>query len=417
MRVLLLGSGGREHAIGWKLAQSPLVSEIVSLPGNPGLSELGPLIEGVDPLNVGAVAEIAEQHRIDLVVVGPEAPLAAGIADAVARKRIRVFGPTRGAARLESSKAFAKEIMNRASVPTALAESFESEEAALSHLDSYEGPFVVKADGLAAGKGVLVTDDVDAAKSWVRDCLGGKFGDAGSRIVIEEHLQGPELSVFAVCDGVNAIPLEPARDYKRRFDGDLGPNTGGMGSYSPVELPDGLVDQVLTEVITPTLRQMAADGNPFLGFLYAGLVLTPSGPKVIEFNVRLGDPETQAVLGRMESDFAELLIAATEGDVSGQTVDWSNDFAVNVVLAAEGYPESPRKGDPITGLDQEFEDVHIFHAGTRFDGKRTVTNGGRVLNVVGFGDDLDSARDTAYAACEAIQFKGKQLRTDIALPQ
>ena len=285
MRVLLVGSGGREHAIGWKLAQSSRVTELVSLPGNPGLAELGPIVEGISPGDVGAVAAMARIHGVDLVVVGPEDPLAAGIADALIRLGIPVFGPTRAAARLESSKTFAKEMMIRAGVPTGAYSRFTEPEEAVAHLESTDGPYVVKADGLAGGKGVLVTDSRSDAVDWAR-----RWIETGP-VVVEEYLEGPEVSVFAVCTESGAIGLEPARDYKRLLDGDAGPNTGGMGSYSPVpDLPEGLVDQTIETVIAPTLEQMQKNGNRFSGFLYAGLVLTEQGPKVLEFNVRLGDP-------------------------------------------------------------------------------------------------------------------------------
>ncbi|MDH3307804.1 MAG: phosphoribosylamine--glycine ligase, partial [Acidimicrobiia bacterium] len=301
MKVLLVGSGGREHAIGWKLATDPRVTELISLPGNPGLAALGSLVEGIESTDAGAVAAFAAAQQIDLVVIGPEAPLAAGLADALKARGIRTFGPSRAAARLESSKAFAKEIMDRAGAPTAPWAVFEAREPAIAYLGSLSGPFVVKADGLAAGKGVLVTRDRSAAIDWVDQCLSGRFGAAGARVVVEEYLDGPELSIFAVCDGTDAVLLEPARDYKRLGTGDAGPNTGGMGSYSPVGgLPDGIVEFTLDRVVRPVLATMAADGNPFTGFLYTGYVLTSDGPKVLEFNCRLGDPETQVVLPRLE---------------------------------------------------------------------------------------------------------------------
>ncbi len=414
MRVLLIGGGGREHAIGWALARSPHVTELISLPGNPGLAELGAVVEGVSATDVGAVAAIARVHSVDLVVVGPEAPLAAGIVDAISRLGIPVFGPTRSATRLESSKAFAKDVMIRAGVPTSGAWVFEDQETAAAHVNGHPGPYVVKADGLAAGKGVLVTEERAAALGWVDRCFEGGFGSAGSRVVIEEYLSGPEVSVFAVSDGTDAITLEPARDYKRLLDGDEGPNTGGMGSYSPVELPDSLVEQVRQEIILPVLRTMAADGNPYIGFIYAGLVLTPEGPKVIEFNARLGDPETQVVLPRLQTDLVEMIEAALAGRISSVDLSWSARAAVNVVLAAGGYPDSPRSGDRITGLPVADDDVLVFHAGTtRDDAGRLVTSGGRVLSVVGMGDSVADASGRAYAAMEGIRFEGKQHRSDI----
>lgn len=407
MRVLLIGSGGREHALGWKIAQSSRVKELISLPGNPGLAELGPTVEGIAATDVGAIAAMARIQKIDLVVVGPEAPLAAGVTDAVSRLGIPVFGPTRAASRLESSKQFAKEVMGRAGVATAASGSFEDPIAARTYLETMQPPYVVKADGLAAGKGVLVTDSITEAGGWIDRCFEGDFGEAGSSVLIEEFLDGPEISVFAVCTTKGAVALEPARDYKRLLDGDEGPNTGGMGSYSPVpDLPDDLLTRTMSEVVDPTLEQMKDDGNPFTGFLYAGLVLTSDGLRVLEFNVRLGDPETQAVLPRMSNDLIDVL--------EGATPEWSDTAAVNVVLAAKGYPTNPEKGATIKGMANLPDDVLAFHAGTSRDGKKLVVDGGRVLSIVGVGADLASARERAYAAAETIRWPGMQMRSDIA---
>jgi phosphoribosylamine--glycine ligase len=417
MRVLLLGGGGREHTIGWKLAQSPQLSDLFLMPGNPGMEDLGTTIDGVSPNDAGAVAALAQQQSIDLVVVGPEAPLAAGVGDALRRAGIAVFGPNRAGAQLETSKSYAKEIMADAGVATAAAEVFTESEAAVDHLRARPGPYVVKADGLAAGKGVLVTDDLGDAEDWVHHCIGGGFGDAGAQVVIEDYLDGPEVSVFAICDGSRAIGLEPARDFKRLRDGDAGPNTGGMGCFSPVsDLPDDLVQHTLDQVVTPVLSTMAERSIPYVGFLYTGFVLTSDGPKVLEFNCRLGDPETQVVLPRMETDLLGLLSAAAGGDVGTDDITWSPRAAVDVVLAAHGYPTDPRKGNVITGVADAaaMDDVLVFHAGTARDGRSLVTNGGRVLNVVGLGDTVADARSNAYAAADAIKFKGKQHRTDIA---
>lgn len=402
MKVLLVGSGAREHALGWKLARSPRVEELISLPGNPGLAELGPLVEGIGVGDVGAIAAMARLHDVDLVVVGPEAPLAVGVTDAVSRLGIPVFGPTRAAARLESSKGFAKEVMARAGVPTGAWERFEDAETARASLDTQEGPYVVKADGLAGGKGVLVTDSRRDAVSWVEHWVGR------GPVVVEEFLEGAEVSVFAVCTESGAVPLEPARDYKRLLEGDEGPNTGGMGAYSPVDdLPPGLVGETMEKVVEPTLNQMRVDGHPFTGFLYAGLVLTDDGPKVLEFNVRLGDPETQAILPRLEHDLIEVL--------EGAAPQWSERAAVNVVMAARGYPTSPERGAEIRGLDGRLgEDVVVFHAGTVSEGRKLFVDGGRVLSVVGLGDTIDEARDRAYAAAERISWPGVQYRRDIA---
>jgi phosphoribosylamine--glycine ligase len=384
------------------------------LPGNPGMRHLGDTIEGIEPTDVGAVAAMARSQRIDLAVIGPEAPLAAGVADALTRADIPTFGPSRSAAKLEASKAFAKEVMHRAGVPTADAQVFEDIESAHSHLDRTPGPYVVKADGLAAGKGVIVTDSAGEARSWVTRCLTGGFGEAGQRVVVEEYLDGPELSVFAVCDGSRYLLLDPARDYKRLLDGDDGPNTGGMGSYSPVALRADILTVTERQIIEPTLAVMTDLEMPYVGFLYVGLALTAAGPKVIEFNCRLGDPETQVVLPRLESDLLEVLAAAAGRDLADHQLRWHDTAAVNVVLASAGYPDSPRSGDVITGLEHPDDDVLIFHAGTARQGGRTVTAGGRVLSVVGTGADLAAARQSAYNAIEGIRFRGMQYRSDIA---
>jgi phosphoribosylamine---glycine ligase len=401
MRVLLVGGGGREHALGWKLASSPRVADLISLPGNPGLARLGAVVDGISATDVGAIAAMARVQAVDLVVVGPEAPLAAGVVDAVSTLGIPVFGPTRAAARLESSKTFAKEVMTRAGVATAASESFTEPDPAREYLSRRDGPFVVKADGLAAGKGVLVTDDRNEAATWAERWL------PEGPVVVEDFLDGPEVSLFAICTEVGARALEPARDYKRLLDGDDGPNTGGMGSFSPVaDLPEGLADETMRTVIQPTLDQMDEEGTPFRGFLYAGLVLTAEGPKVLEFNVRLGDPETQAILPRMTTDLVDVL--------EGAAPDWSRDAAVNVVLAAGGYPGAPVRGVPIRGLDSMPDDVLVFHAATRSDGKRLLVDGGRVLDLVGIGASVSEAREKAYEAVELVSWPGMQFRTDIA---
>lgn len=401
MRILLVGNGGREHALGWKLASSPRVDDLISLPGNPGLGTLGAVVEGIPATDVGAIAAMARVQAVDLVVVGPEAPLAAGVVDAVSALGIPVFGPTRAAARLESSKRFAKEVMTRAGVATAASESFTEAGPAREYLARRDGPFVVKADGLAAGKGVLVTDSREEAVGWADQWLGV------GPVVIEDFLDGPEVSVFAVCTDNGAMPLEPARDYKRLLDGDQGPNTGGMGSYSPVSsLPVGLPDDIMRAVVDPTIRQMEEEGSRFRGFLYVGLALTAEGPKVLEFNVRLGDPETQAILPRMTSDLVDVM--------EGAAPEWTRDAAVNVVLAAEGYPESPIKGASIRGIDAVPDDVLVFHAGTRMEGTRLLVDGGRVLDLVGIGSSVSEARDRAYEAVAAVSWPGMQHRADIA---
>ena len=413
MTVLLLGGGGREHAMGWSLARSG--ARVVSMPGNPGLASIGPTTGGspADPLDVrDAVAAVGA----DYVLIGPEAPLAAGVADALRTAGVPVVGPGRSAARLESSKAFAKKVMESAGVATGGSAVFDRPGTAREHLAALPGPFVVKADGLAAGKGVLVSDDRSEAGSWIDRCFDGEFGRAGDHVVIEEFLEGPEVSVFALCDGLTAIPFGHARDHKRLADGDMGPNTGGMGCYSPIpDAPGGLIDDTMSQVVAPILQTMADWGTPFSGFLYTGLVLTADGPKVLEFNVRMGDPETQVVLPLLETPFHELMGRAASGDLSGADAVFSGEFAVDVVLAAHGYPASPRTGDPIAGLDRVvgIAGAAVFHAGTAREGDDVITVGGRVVNVVGTGPTLADARSKAYEAAAVIDFAGKQMRTDI----
>ena len=414
MNVMLIGGGGREHAMGWKLRQSPYLSNLLSVPGNPGLAQLGAVLPNVDPTDVATICDLAVANAIDLVVVGPEAPLAAGLIDALDAAGIRAFGPTRDAARLESSKAFSKDIMTRAGVPTAKSATFTDADEAAAYLAEATPPYVVKADGLAAGKGVLVTEGLLAAQGWARSCIAGHFGPAGETVVIEEFLDGREVSVFMLCDGVKAIGLEPARDYKRLLDGARGPNTGGMGSYSPaMDLPDNLVESTINNVALPVLRVMEDDGILFKGFLYVGLMLTTDGPKVVEFNCRLGDPETQVVLPRLEEDFLTLIDRAVDGELPTEPLAWSDDACVNVVLAAPGYPENPETGYPVRGLDN-IGDAIVFHAGTTLTTDGVVTAGGRVLNVVGLGPTVKQAREIAYRATDEIRFTGKQNRTDIA---
>lgn len=413
MKVLLLGSGGREHAIGWKLVQSHRVNDLISLPGNPGLAELGAVVEGINPTDVGAVAAFAKAQGVDLVVVGPEAPLAAGVVDALTAFAVPVFGPTKAAAQLESSKTFAKEVMDRANVPTAAWGSFNDQAAAREYLRSQSAPYVIKADGLAAGKGVLVTESLAEADQWVEDCLGGRFGEG--TVLIERYLAGPEVSVFAVCDGDDAVLFEPARDYKRLKNADIGPNTGGMGSYSPISnLPAYLMDFTLDRVVRPVLEAMAQAGTPYVGFLYVGYVLTADGPVVLEFNCRLGDPETQVVLPRLETDLLTIIDAAMDGSIGDITLKWTDQTAVNVVLAAEGYPDSPVKGTQIKGLEST-RDVMIFHGGTREDiDGRILTDGGRVLSVVAVDESAEQARSRCYEALDTLRWPGMQYRSDIA---
>jgi phosphoribosylamine--glycine ligase len=391
-----------------------MLDRLISCPGNPGLAIIGDVVPEVDPTDPSAVVDLAKELHVDLVVVGPEAPLEAGVADALVAQRIPVFGPKQGAARLESSKSFAKEIMAAAQVPTARSATFTDREAAVMHLEESSAPYVVKADGLAAGKGVLVTESLAAAIVWVDDCLGGRFGDAGTSVVIEEFLDGDEVSIFYICSAGEAIPLQPARDYKRLLDRDAGPNTGGMGCYSPVEgIDDDLVDWTTVNVALPTLSELASRDIDYTGFLYVGLMLTSDGPKVLEFNCRLGDPETEVLMPRITSDLLEVLKAAANEGLTDHSVAWSDVAAVDVVLAAPGYPDAPRTGLAISGLEPS-DDVLLFHAGTREVDGSLVSFGGRVLNVVGLGPTIAEARDNAYVVARRIEFQGKQFRTDIA---
>jgi phosphoribosylamine---glycine ligase len=412
MKVLLLGSGGREHALGWKLAQSPRLRSLLSLPGNPGLAELGPCLEGIDPLDGQSVVAVANDLRVDLAVIGPEGPLAAGVADHLVAAGIPVWGPTQAAAQLEASKSFAKRVMERAGVPTAAWGEFTALDSALEYLDTQAAPYVVKADGLAAGKGVLVTDSRQEATDWIRRCLGGSFGRPA--VVIEEFLAGPEISVFALCAGLEAVVLDPARDYKRLRDGDRGPNTGGMGSFSPVgDVPQNLLSFTTEQIFRPVLEVMQEEGRRYFGFLYAGLVLTEKGPTVLEFNCRLGDPEAQVVLPRLENDLLDVIEDGIDEQLPAIDLRWSKEAFVNVVVAAPGYPDSPRKGIPIR-LGSFEDNTLLFHAGTSRSGEHLFSNGGRVLNVVGSGSTLKLARAAAYEALDRIEFPGAQFRTDIA---
>jgi phosphoribosylamine--glycine ligase len=417
MRVLVVGSGGREHALAWALGRSVEVDEVICAPGNPGMAGLGRCVpvEAADP---AAVAGLADDLDADLVVVGPEVPLVAGVVDAVSSRGRLAFGPGAAGARLEGSKGWMKEVLVAAGVPTARHGSFGQEEPALAFLATLPGLYVVKTDGLAAGKGVTVTESLPEAREAVRSYLSGEaFGDAGRRVVIEEGLTGPELSLLVLCSGSDFVPLAPAQDFKRIGEGDTGPNTGGMGAYSPVPLagPD-VVEEVMAKAVAPTLSELERRGISYRGVLYAGLMLTPEGPKILEYNVRFGDPECQVVVPRLRSDLAAHLREAAEGRMR-TPVEWRDEACVTVVLASEGYPASPRTGDPIEGLEaaSAVEGVVVFHAGTKAgsDGG-VVTSGGRVLNVTGSGPTLAVARERAYAAAGRISWPGIQYRRDIA---
>jgi phosphoribosylamine---glycine ligase len=414
MRIAVVGSGGREHALLAALAQSAEVDRLFAVPGNAGTAEVAENVPGVGATDATALASFAEARRIDLTIVGPEQPLVAGVADEFLDRGLPVFGPTATAARIEGSKAFAKEIMAAAGVPTARSESFTDPAAAVAALDDFGPPWVVKADGLAAGKGVVIAAGEAEARAALEEMLvARRFGE--QPVVVEEFLAGDELSLLALCDGERAIPLAPARDYKRIGDGDSGPNTGGMGSFSPVPGTDELVRDVVASVHQPVVEELARRGTPFHGVLYAGLMLGEDGPKVLEFNVRFGDPETQVVLPRLRSDLLALLIAATETDgLAGAELDWDPRAAVCVVLASRGYPARSSSGDVIAGLDALPAGVEVFHAGTAERHGDVVTAGGRVLGVTALGDDRDAARSAAYAAADVIAFDGAQLRRDIA---
>ncbi|MFJ3422181.1 phosphoribosylamine--glycine ligase [Streptomyces sp. NPDC086082] len=410
MKVLVIGTGAREHALCRSLSLDPDVTALHCAPGNAGIAEVAEL-HRVDPLDGAAVAELATKLGAELVVVGPEAPLVAGVADAVRDAGIPVFGPSGEAAQLEGSKAFAKEVMAAGGVPTARSYVCTNPAEVDEALDAFGAPYVVKDDGLAAGKGVVVTADLEAARAHANAC---------ERVVIEEFLDGPEVSLFAITDGVTVVPLQPAQDFKRALDGDEGPNTGGMGAYSPLPWADPkLVEEVLQTVLQPTVDEMRRRGTPFSGLLYAGLAITSRGVRVIEFNARFGDPETQVVLARLKTPLAGVLLASANGTLDDLApLRWSEDAAVTVVIASHNYPGTPRTGDPITGLDevavQDAPHAYVLHAGTKHDGGTVVSAGGRVLSVTATGTDLTQARERAYAAVARVRLDGSQHRTDIA---
>jgi phosphoribosylamine---glycine ligase len=417
VRALVLGSGGRESALAWALDRSPSVDDVVVAPGNGGVASFATLVD-VDPADAVQVLELASELEPDLVVIGPEVPLVAGVGDALRSAGYAVFGPDAEAARLEGSKSHAKQMMEKAGIKTARAKTFDSLPEAIDFLDQIGPPYVVKADGLAAGKGVVVTEDRGKAVIALEErIVGGSFGDAGRRVLIEEFLDGEEASLIAFTDGKSVVACEPAQDYKRVYDADRGPNTGGMGSYSPVPAcPPGLADQITAEVIDPMVRATAAAGAPFVGAIYAGLALTSDGPTVMEFNARFGDPETQALIPRLRADFAEVALACATGELAGTKLEWEPQCCVSVVLASGGYPGSHDTGYAIEGLDEvaQMEGVVVFHAGTARAETGIVTSGGRVLAVSALGDTFADARSRAYLAANEIEFEGKHFRTDIA---
>ncbi|MCX6451100.1 MAG: phosphoribosylamine--glycine ligase [Actinobacteria bacterium] len=406
MKVLLIGSGGREHALAAALNRDPKLEELHVAPGNPGISEIA-LCHQLDIKDNTAILTLAQSLKVDLVVVGPEVPLVNGVADVLAKAKIPCFGPSKAAAQLEGSKDFAKQVMRDAGVPTAKSYTCNSKEEIEKALDAFGAPYVVKHDGLAAGKGVVVTDD---------RALALEHALQSSQVVIEEFLDGPEVSLFGISDGHYVLPMQPAQDFKRAFDGDLGPNTGGMGAYSPLPwAPDEIIEETLSQVLNPTVQEMAARGTPFVGLLYAGLALTSHGTRVIEFNARFGDPETQVLLPRLNSPLAQLLLAAATGKLKEfGDLNWSDESAVTVVLASQGYPAAPASGEPIMGIKPN-DHSFVFHAGTAIRDGILHSAGGRVLTITGIGSDLTEARDAAYRTISQISLAGSHYRSDIAL--
>ncbi|HIA48165.1 MAG TPA: phosphoribosylamine--glycine ligase [Candidatus Hydrogenedentes bacterium] len=416
MKILIIGSGGREHALTWKIAQSSLVEKIYCAPGNPGMTALAECV-AINANEYDALLDFAKDNKIDLVVVGPEDPLADGIVDRFKEAGIKAFGPSAKAAQLEASKSFAKKMMQRHNIPTAAYAEFDNAADAEAYVREQGVPIVIKADGLAAGKGVTVAQTVNEAITAIREALVDHvFGDAGARVIVEECMFGEEASIFALCDGEHLVALASSQDHKPAFDGDTGPNTGGMGAYSPapVVTPE-LFDEIRETVLEACLQGMKADGAPYAGVLYAGLMVTETGPRVVEFNCRFGDPETQVVLPRMKSDIVPLMLACCDGTLADQELEWEDRECVTVVMASGGYPKSYEKGKTITGIaEAESDDTcMVFHAGTREEDGTIKTNGGRVLNVTAYGQDIATAIKSAYKGVEAIQFEDAFYRTDI----
>ena len=412
--ILLLGAGGREHALLRKLAESPRAGKLWAAPGNGGILAEA-MFADIDQDDPAAVASFAKEHGVGLVVIGPEAPLVAGVADAVRAAGIACFGPNGDAAQMEGSKLFAKQVMERAGVPTARYQSFTEAAPAEAYVRELAGPCVVKADGLAAGKGVIVAQTTEEALEGVRECFSGQFGEAGNTVVVEEMLKGPECSLLALTDGTTVVPLASSQDHKRALEGDLGPNTGGMGVYSPVPFVTPEEHEAMVEIERKVVAQLKADGITYSGCLYGGFMLTKDGPKVLEFNARFGDPETQVVLPRMKADLVDVFLRCDDGTLDGADVSWDDDWAVSVVLTSAGYPGHYEKGKEISGIDdaEKLEGVTVYHAGTAVVDGRLVTNGGRVLNVTAVAGSFEGAREQAYRACDLIHFEGKTLRRDI----
>jgi len=413
MRVLLIGSGGREHALAWKLAQSPRLTKLYVAPGNGGTSEIAENV-AVDPADHAAVIGWAAANAIDFVVIGPDAPVVAGLGDDVRAAGIDCFGPSKAAGQLEGSKAFTKALCDEMNIPTAGYRKFTSAEPALAYVRQKGAPIVIKADGLALGKGVTVAMHIAAAEHAIKDCFGGAFGDSGASVVIEDFLEGEEVSFFVLCDGEHTLPLATAQDHKRAFDGDNGPNTGGMGAYSPAAvMTDELIARTMREIIEPTVRGLKARGTPYQGVFYAGLMLTRDGPKLIEYNARFGDPETQVLMPRLQSDLLELLHATATGTLAGKTASWRPEAALTTVLASKGYPGEYKKDTPIGPLPAETAQLVVFHAGTRRDGAQLLSNGGRVLNVTALGASVADAKERADAAIAEIDWPEGFHRHDI----
>jgi len=414
MRVLLIGSGGREHALAWKMTQSERLEKLFVAPGNGGTQTIAENV-ALDVANHAAVVDFSLREQIDLVVVGPEVPLVAGISDDLRAAGIAVFGPSKIAAQLEGSKAFTKALCDEMGIPTAAYGKFDTLEPALAYLDQHGAPIVIKADGLAAGKGVTVAETLEQAREAVRDCFSGAFGTAGAEVVIEECLVGEEASLFAICDGEHTILLPAAQDHKRAFDEDKGPNTGGMGAYAPAPvMTDALIERAYREIIAPAIKGMAARGTPFSGLLFTGLMITKDGPKLIEFNTRFGDPETQVLMMLLESDLLDILQATANGTLDNVSPRWKRDVALTVVLAANGYPGAYEKNTVIKNADGlDSDTVQVFHAGTVRDGDALLANGGRVLNVTAIGESVNEARKRAYAALGAIDWPDGFCRRDI----
>lgn len=417
MKILVIGSGGREHALAWKIAQSPSVETVYVAPGNAGTATEPKLKNvAIDVEDIKGLFSFAADNQIDFTLVGPEAPLVLGIVDTFRDGGLGIFGPTRDAAELEGSKAFTKDFLQRHNIPTAKYGVFTDLNEALSFIHDHGAPIVVKADGLAAGKGVILAETIDEANEAVKDMLAGnRFGDAGHRVVIEEFLSGEEASFICMVDGENILPLATSQDHKARDEGDSGPNTGGMGAYSPAPVvTDAMHQRVMDEVIEPTVKGMALEGRPYTGFLYAGLMIDADGtPKVLEYNCRFGDPETQPIMMRLSSDFVDLIAAGIDGTLNQVTAQWDDRAALGVVLAAGGYPDNYNKGDVINGLDAEITDAKIFHAGTKEEAGKVVTAGGRVLCAVGLGDSVSAAQDKAYELVEKISWEKMYYRKDI----